>query len=441
MVSGDLFASAGANSREQHAPLAWKLRPRTLEEVAGQEHLTGPHGIIRSMLKGQVRSIIFHGPAGTGKTTLARIVAEQVGLSFVELSAIDSGVKEIRTVADQARERWNLNGKGTLLFLDEIHRFNRAQQDVLLPFVEDGTLVLFGATTENPWISINRALLSRCLLLEVKPLTSRAVIAILERAWTRRGEWWHPDGQRDPEVFEAIAERVGGDGRFALSVLEQMAILADAKASRVLSMAHLDEVMTSSRHYHDRMGDLHYDLTSAFIKSLRGSDPDAALYWFGRLLAGGTDPRYIMRRMMVHAAEDVGLADPMALVVATAAWTALEAVGLPEARIPMAQAVLYIAAAPKSNSVVKALGKLDEVLKRYPQSEVPSYLRDHHFGERTLHEGYRYPHDFPNHYVDQRYLPWDMDNIQIFEGSDQGQEKMLIKDLETRRRQGLEPNV
>ncbi|MCL5014037.1 MAG: replication-associated recombination protein A [Firmicutes bacterium] len=437
-MPNDLFTSAGEASREQNAPLAWKLRPRSLDEVIGQEHLSGPHGVIRSMLKGQVRSIIFHGPAGTGKTTLARIVAEKARLSFIELSAIDSGVKEVRSISERAREQWNLHGRGTLLFLDEIHRFNRAQQDVLLPFVEDGTLVLFGATTENPWISINRALLSRCLLLEVRALDQEAVKAILNRAWERRKSWWHQDGRIEDGVVDRISVRVGGDGRLALSILEQMTLLAEAQGSRLLDNALLDQVMNSSRHYHDRMGDMHYDLTSAFIKSMRGSDPDAALYWFGRLLVGGTDPRYVMRRILIHAAEDVGLADPMALVVAQSAWTALEAVGLPEARIPMAEAVLYIASAPKSNSVVAALSKLDEALEKYPQSDVPPYLRDSHYHSPLPNAPYLYPHAYPRHYVSQRYLPDEIGELSLYHATDQGLEKEGRKYLQSLHGKGSE---
>ncbi len=419
----DLFTNAGDVNREQHAPLAWKLRPRNLDEVVGQEHLTGDHGVIRAMLKGKVRSIILHGPAGTGKTTLARIVADKASLSFIELSAIDSGVKEVRAVAERAREQWNLHGRGTLLFLDEIHRFNRAQQDVLLPFVENGTLVLFGATTENPWISINRALLSRCLLLEVKVLNRAAIKAILDSAWERREIWWREEGRVEEGVFEQISAQVGGDGRFALALLEQMTLLADAKGERILDLSLLNQVINSSRHYHDRMGDMHYDITSAFIKSMRGSDPDAALYWFGRLLKGGTDPRYVMRRILVHAAEDVGLANPMALVVAQAAWTALESVGFPEARIPMAEAVLYIASSPKSNSVVQALAKLDEALEKYPQSEVPSYLRDSHYRSESSKTPYLYPHAYPGHYVAQAYLPSDVGDLTLYRATDQGLER------------------
>ncbi len=436
-MPNDLFSNAGELSREQHAPLAWKLRPRNLNEVVGQEHLTGPKGVLHSMLNGKVRSIILHGPAGTGKTTLARIVAEKANLSFIELSAIDSGVKEVRTIAERARQQWNLHGRGTLLFLDEIHRFNRAQQDVLLPFVEDGTLVLFGATTENPWISINRALLSRCLLLELRVLKHDAIQAILSRAWERRKDWWREDGRIEEGIFEQISVQVGGDGRFALSILEQMSLLADAVSSQLLDQALLSQVTNTSRHYHDRMGDMHYDITSAFIKSMRGSDPDAALYWFGRLLTGGTDPKYVMRRIMVHAAEDVGLANPMALVIAQAAWTALETVGLPEARIPMAEAVIYIASAPKSNSVVEALEKLDKALENYPQSSVPSNLRDTHYnGSAPINTPYLYPHAYPGHYVLQPYLPDEIGELNLYHASDQGLEKEVKEYLQSLHRVG-----
>ncbi|WP_173677081.1 replication-associated recombination protein A [Sulfobacillus sp. hq2] len=428
-VSYDLFAQSGDKSREAQAPLAWKLRPRTLDDVIGHEHLTGPQGLLRSLVASSLRSVIFHGPAGTGKTTLARILADQTHAAFAALSAIDIGVKEIRQEAERAKERWQLRGSGTVVFIDEIHRLNRSQQDVLLPFVEDGTFVLIGATTENPWVSINRALLSRCLLIELKTLKVEAIVQILERAWALRMTWWH-EGAIDDGLFHQIAERVGGDARLALSTLEHMALLADTVPTNVLTIALGDRVLASSVHYHDRAGDAHYDLTSAFIKSMRGSDPDAALYWFGRLLAGGTDPRYVMRRILVHAAEDVGLADPMALVVAQAAWTALEAVGLPEARIPMAQAVLYIASAPKSNSVVTALAELDSALERWPQAAVPSYLRDKHYAPMGASAPlYQYPHDFPMHYVDQAYLPDEMAGLRLYHPSDQGSERVRAQKL------------
>jgi putative ATPase len=436
----DLFSQAGDDSREAQAPLAWKLRPRNLDDVMGQEHLTGAGGILRAMAAGKVRSTIFQGPAGTGKTTLARMMAERVGYAFVPLSAVDSGVKEVRQAAEQARQRWALHGSGTLLFIDEIHRFNRSQQDVLLPFVEDGTVVLFGATTENPWVSLNHALLSRCALVQLKPLTPEALVKILDRAWALRSKWWH-EGSLVDEVFPLIAERSGGDARLALSTLEQMAGLADSRGTGLLDMDLLNAVLSSSVHYHDRAGDAHYDVTSAFIKSIRGSDPDAALYWFGRLLAGGTDPRYIMRRVLVHAAEDVGLADPMALVMAQAAWTALEAIGLPEARIPMAEAVLYLATSPKSNSVVSALARLDDALERWPQSPVPEYLRDKHYTPAGHAPGYLYPHNFPEHFVEQSYLSPDIEGLRLYQPTVQGSEgaRTAYQEALHKRDRGSEP--
>lgn len=419
----DLFSQAGDRDREQSAPLPWRLRPLRIEELAGQEHLTGPKGVLRNLLEHRLRSAIFYGPAGTGKTTGARILAGASGMRFVSLSAIDSGAADIRKAAEEARQLWNADGRGTVLFVDEIHRFNKGQQDVLLPYVEDGTVILVGATTENPWAALNSALVSRCLLVQFKALSEESIVAILDRAWQRRHEWWH-QGSLAPEVLEQIAARAGGDGRLALTLLERVAWVADADGANEIEVAHLDRVWQDSAHYHDTTGDRHYDIVSAMIKSIRGSDPDAALYWMGRLLAGGDDPRYIVRRVLVHAAEDIGLADPQALVVAAAAWTALNAVGLPEARIPIAEAVIYLAAAPKSNAVVAALGRLDAILKRWPTLEVPDHLRDRHF-RPDITDPYRYPHDVPGHFLAQRYRPPELDAMVLYEPSDEGIEKQV----------------
>lgn len=416
----DLFSEAGRRDRENAAPLAWQLRPRNLDDLAGQDHLTGPQGILRNLVQHRLRSAIFYGPAGTGKTTAAGILSRAGRMAFVTLSAVESGASDIRKTADRARERWGSEGQGTLLFVDEIHRFNKAQQDVLLPYVEDGTVVLIGATTENPWASLNSALVSRCLLVEFKSLSDQALVAILSRAWNRRQEWWH-EGTVDPAVLDNIAVRVSGDGRLALTILERSAWVADAEATDSITMEHLNRVWEDSAHYHDTSGDRHYDMTSALIKSIRGSDPDAALYWMGRLLAGGDDPRYIVRRLMVHASEDVGLADSAAMQVAAAAWTALNAVGLPEARIPIAHAVLYLALAPKSNSVVAALKRLDQVLNRWPNLEVPDHLRDRHY-RPDIEDPYRYPHDYPHHFVNQRYAPAELDGQTLYQPSEEGRE-------------------
>ncbi|PSR34052.1 MAG: replication-associated recombination protein A [Sulfobacillus benefaciens] len=416
----DLFADAGDRDREQSAPLPWRLRPLRLDELAGQDHLTGTGGVLRNLLEHRLRSAIFYGPAGTGKTTAAKILAGSGKMRFVSLSAIDSGAADLRRTAEAARQSWANEGRGTVLFVDEIHRFNKGQQDVLLPFVEDGTVVLVGATTENPWAALNSALVSRCLLVQFHALSEQSLVTILDRAWSRRAEWWH-SGSIDQEVFNTLAQRSAGDARLALTLLERVAWLADANGTNHITVSHVNQVWQDSAHYHDTGGDRHYDITSAFIKSIRGSDPDAALYWMGRLLAGGDDPRYIVRRILVHAAEDIGLADPQALTVAAAAWTALNAVGLPEARIPIAEAVIYLAGAPKSNSVVAALERLDNILQRWPNLEVPDHLRDRHY-RPDIDEPYHYPHDSPGHFTTQRYRPPELDGIAIYQPSDQGQE-------------------
>ncbi len=419
----DLFSDAGRRDRENAAPLAWRMRPTTLDELAGQDHLTGPKGILRNLVEHRLRSAIFYGPAGTGKTTAAGILSRAGRMAFSTLSAVESGASDIRQAAERARQRWGTDGQGTLLFVDEIHRFNKAQQDVLLPYVEDGTIVLVGATTENPWAALNSALISRCLLVEFKALGLSALVSLLNRAWERRRDWWR-DGTIDASVLDHIARRSGGDGRLALTILERTAWVADAEDAAGIAMEHLNRVWEDSAHYHDTGGDRHYDITSALIKSIRGSDPDAALYWMGRLLAGGDDPKYLVRRLLVHASEDIGLADSSAMQAASAAWTALNAVGLPEARIPIAHAVLHLALAPKSNSVVAALAKLDGVLARWPNLEVPDHLRDRHY-RPDIRAAYQYPHDYPHHFVSQRYLPSELDAVTIYEPSDEGEEREI----------------
>lgn len=418
------------------APLAWRMRPKRLAEVVGQEELTASGGGIGAMAEaGVARSSIFYGPPGTGKTTVAELWARAVEASFVPLVATEAGVSDVKKTIAAARERWDVYGRGTIVFLDEIHRFNKGQQDVLLPAVENGTLTLIGATTENPWVALNAALTSRCLLIEFKPLSTAAITTVLERAWARRGEWWTEEAEIDEGVLSELAARAAGDARLSLNLLERAALVA-RKAGRV-RLADLDAIWREAPHYHDR-GDRHYDLTSAMIKSLRGSDPDAALYWFGRLLAGGEDPEYIMRRVMIHAAEDVGLADPTALILAEAAYQALRAIGLPEARIPMAEALIYVAMAPKSNGVVASLAGLDAALKTFPAAPVPDAIRDRHYNPR-LSEPYRYPHDAPDHFLPDPHLPPALRDLALYQPTASGREAALgerLREWRRRRRDG-----
>lgn len=435
-MASDLFSDLGDERRREAAPLASRLRPGKLSDIVGQEHLTSGQGVLASMAGKRLRSSIFFGPPGTGKTTTAEILARSAHLAYISLSAVATGIADIRKVADQARDRWSLEGRGTVVFLDEIHRFSKSQQDVLLPFVEDGTFVLLGATTENPWVALNSALLSRCLLVEFHALGPEDVERVLERAWEQRGEWWHEEGVAEDQVFAMIGLRTSGDARMALSILERLTVLADARSDKVLTRGLLDEVWDQFAHFYDAKGDMHYDLASAFIKSIRGSDPDAALYWMGRMLKGGEDPRFIVRRLLVHAAEDIGLADPMALLVAQGASWALEQVGLPEARIPMAQAVIYLCMAPKSNSVVEALAVLDETLDRFPNAPVPEELRDRHYNPR-IKKPYRYPHSVEDHFLPDAHLPSTMADLKIYHPTSQGQEdayQRLLQEWRRRRR-------
>lgn len=422
----DLFGAAGERDRDKMAPLSERMRPRTLAEVVGQDHLVGRGQVLARMAaERRLRSVILYGPPGSGKTTIARLLAAAGESAFVPLSAVEAGVAEVRRVVEAARERWRLEGRGTVVFLDEIHRFNKAQQDVLLPHVENGTLTLIGATAENPWVTIIPALLSRCLLLQIKALGREEVLTVLRRTLERRAEW-RPDARADEAVLTSIADRAGGDARLALNLLDWTLLITPP--GEAADAARVDQVWREAPHYHDRAGDRHYDRISAFIKSMRGSDPDAALFWFGVMLEGGEDPEFISRRLLIHAAEDVGMADPRALMVAASAHQALLAVGLPEARIPLAEAVLYIAMAPKSNSVVDALGKLDEAVSAHAGAEVPLPLQSPQYKGGQV-AGYRYPHDAPGHFLPDPHLPDEMAGLTLYRPSDQGEERELQERL------------
>jgi putative ATPase len=411
----DLFAAALNERLAAQAPLATRMRPRTIDEVVGQEHLLGPGRPLRALIEAdRLSSVILWGPPGTGKTTLAQLIASSTRKSFVPMSAVSAGVKDVRDTAAGARRLLAEQDRGTILFLDEVHRFNRAQQDALLPSVEDGTLVLIGATTENPYFSVNAPLLSRSTLFRLHPLGDDAVDEVLGRALS------HEAATADPDAVAAIIQLVDGDARAALTTLE--VALALAKAHHVT----LDDVEAarSARAIRYEEDD-HYDVVSAFIKSIRGSDVDAGLYWLARMLAAGEDARFVARRLVILASEDVGMADPTALLVADAAARAVEFVGLPEAQLNLAQAVVHLASAPKSNRVLTALGAAQDDVANQPAGQVPAHLRDAHYrgAIRLGHgRGYQYPHDDELGWNDQPYRPEHLEDHTYYEPSDHGDE-------------------
>jgi putative ATPase len=426
---GDLFAAKAEEAVQAGAPLAARMRPRTLDEFVGQAHVLGEGSALRSLIEAdELRSVILWGPAGSGKTTLAQIVARATRSSFQELSATSAGVKDVRAVLAAARERLGAVGRRTILFIDEIHRFNKAQQDALLPGVEDRTVVLVGATTENPFFTVNAPLLSRSLLFRLEPLAPADLETIVRRALTdaERGLGGH-GLTLDPDALAHLVDRAGGDARGALNALEAAALVVEARGERRVTLADIEDALQRPRVVYDRAGDQHYDVASAFIKSIRGSDPDAALHYLARMLAAGEDPRFIARRMVISASEDVGLADPQALGVAVAAFQALEFVGLPEAQLNLAEAVVYLALAPKSNSTTKAIAAAARELDDAGAGRVPTHLQSaSHPGERRLGigAGYVFPHDHPGHWVRQRYLPEGLQGG-YYQPSDQGREPRL----------------
>lgn len=411
-----------------NAPLAARMRPRVLEEFVGQEEILGPGMPLRRAIEAdELTSVILWGPPGSGKTTLAHLIANHTKAHYTPFSAVTSGVPELRKVIAEARDRRQLYGQRTILFVDEIHRFNKAQQDAFLPVVEDGTLILVGATTENPYFEINAPLISRSRLIVLKPLTPEQLTVILDRALA--------DAERGVGQFvltlaeEARAHIIqfsDGDARMALNALEEAGKIAGKGGTITLEVA--EQAFQRRALRYDKDGDQHYDIISAFIKSLRGSDPDAALYWMARMIEAGEDPRFIARRLVVHASEDVGNADPLALLVATAAAQAVEFVGLPEARINLAQAVTYIACAPKSNAVVTSIDRAQADVRKGKLAPVPKHLRDSSYrgAEKLGHgKGYQYPHSFPGHHVEQEYLPDGTKSQPYYEPSDQGYEKKI----------------
>ena len=399
-MKDDLFSSAAAEQLKSQAPLAARMRPRSLDEIVGQSHLVAKGSPLRALIEqDRLSSVIFWGPPGTGKTTLAEVVALTTQRYFERLSAVSAGVKDVREVIDRASDRLGQFGRGTIVFIDEIHRFSTSQQDALLPSVETGIITLIGATTENPYFEINSPLRSRSTLFRLEPLLVEDVRILLERGVIAEG------AQAQPEALDALATRSGGDARQALTALEVACALANEKKQTV-TIDHVNAALGMSALRYGR--DDHYDVVSAFIKSIRGSDPQAGLFWLARMLESGDDARFIARRLVILASEDIGMADPNALVVAVAAASALEHVGLPEAQLNLAQAVVYLATAPKSNRVAIGIWSAREDIRKGVTSEVPAHLRDGHYQaakEFGHGVGYIYPHDDPRGWVSQQYLP------------------------------------
>lgn len=428
----DLFDYMRENSMEKESPLAARLRPTTLDEVVGQQHIIGKDKLLyRAIQADKISSIIFYGPPGTGKTTLAKVIANTTSAEFTQINATVAGKKDMEEVVARAKDTMGMYGKKTILFIDEIHRFNKGQQDYLLPFVEDGTVILIGATTENPYFEVNGALLSRSIIFELKPLSREDIKELLRRAvYDRQKGMGAYDAEIDEDAMDFLADVAGGDARHALNAIE-LGIMttprgADGKIHVTLEVA--GECIQKRVVKYDKTGDNHYDTISAFIKSMRGSDPDAAVYYLARMLYAGEDIKFIARRIMICAAEDVGNADPQALVVAVNAAQAAERIGLPEANIILSQAVTYVATAPKSNAACMAVQKAMEAVRNERTMPVPVHLQDKHYkgAEKLEHgAGYRYAHDYPRHYVQQQYLPDGMEGTVFYEPSDNGYEKQI----------------
>jgi putative ATPase len=408
------------------------MRPTSLDQVVGQQSLIGPGGVLRQAIQdGWVSSLILHGPAGSGKSTLARIIARASGMSFVEFSATSSGVKEIREAADHARNERKLYGRGTVVFCDEIHRLNKGQQDAFLPFVEDGVFALIGATTENPYFEINAPLLSRCLVARLEPLSDEDLLQLIKRALTdeERGLGDRPIDLR-PEARAILVRAANGDARRALGALEQAAFLApyDSEGTAIIDAEVATQATQQRLVLYDKSGQAHYNVISAYIKSIRGSDPDAAVFWLGYMLEAGEDPRFIARRMVIAAAEDIGNADPMGLVLAVAAAHAVELCGMPEAQIPLAQATVYLACTEKSNRAYLAVADARAAAREGGPLKVPPHLMDiRHEAQRRegLGVGYKYPHDFDGAFCAQQYLPDTLVDRRFYRPSDRGREKAL----------------
>ena len=428
----DLFEYMRQQNMKDESPLASRLRPTTLDEVVGQQHIVGKDKLLYRAIKAdKLSSIIFYGPPGTGKTTLAKVIANTTSAEFMQINATSAGKKDMEEVVAAAKNNQGMYGKKTILFIDEIHRFNKGQQDYLLPFVEDGTIILIGATTENPYFEVNPALLSRSVIFELKKLSTEDIRTLLLRAVndTEKGMGSY-HAQMDDDALEFLADMANGDARAALTAIELGILTTDRSEDGIIHNT-LDvacECIHKRVINYDKTGDNHYDTISAFIKSMRGSDPDAAVYYLARMLYAGEDVKFIARRIMILASEDIGNADPQALQVAVAAAQAVERLGMPEARIVLAQAVTYMASAPKSNSAINAIDKAMRVVQETKTPPVPVHLQDAHYksaGKLGHGKGYKYAHDYKNHYVKQQYLPDGLTGEVFYEPSENGYEQQI----------------
>ena len=428
----DLFEYMREQKKETESPLASRLRPATLDEMVGQQHIIGKDKLLYRAIKAdKLSAIILYGPPGTGKTTLAKVIANSTSAEFLQMNATSAGKKDMEDVISKAKNNMGMFGKKTILFIDEIHRFNKGQQDYLLPFVEDGTIILIGATTENPYFEVNGALLSRSIIFELKSLEKEDIKTLILRAVNdeKKGMGAY-HAVIDKDALDFLADISNGDARAALTAVE-LGILTTERSEDGfihITLSVASECIQKRVVKYDKSGDNHYDTVSAFIKSMRGSDPDAAVYYLARMLYAGEDIKFIARRIMICASEDVSNADPMALVVATSAAQAVERIGMPEAQIILAQAVTYVASAPKSNSAVNAISEAMETVKNTMTAPVPSHLQDAHYksSSKLGHGiGYKYAHDYPNHYVEQQYLPDGLTDRKFYRPSENGYEQQI----------------
>ena len=425
----DIFDYARSVNSEKESPLASRLRPKTLDQVVGQEHIIGKDKLLYRAIKAdKISSIIFYGPPGTGKTTLAKVIANTTSADFMQLNATVAGKKDMEDVVAKAKQNMAMSGRKTILFVDEIHRFNKGQQDYLLPFVEDGTVVLIGATTENPYFEVNSALISRSIVFELHPLSVENIKTLILRAVNDKTDGMGIyNGVIDDDAVMFLAEISNGDARTALNAVELGILTTDpAQDGKIhITLEVAQQCVQKRALKYDKSGDNHYDTISAFIKSMRGSDPDAAVYYLSRMLYAGESVDFISRRILICAAEDVGMANPQALVVANAAAQAVHQVGMPEAQIILSEAVIYVASSPKSNSACNAIFAANEVVRSTVTSKVPAHLQDAHYkGSAKLGHGigYKYAHDYPNHYVKQQYLPDGLEDSRFYEPGDLGYE-------------------